>query len=179
MREAARARGVHPACRGERVTSAQVERAGRCCRRPDSGTHTCWGRATVMVLVSPSSGPRVRRSDRCAERHNLLRKWPILKQKGQKNLAERDIAAPSFSRRRVFRRFSYHNRLYNIKNEQYFEYYALLWSHGLSPFFLAGVFFAVFLTIILSIILKMNHILNIMLSYGLMVYLPFARRRVF
>ena len=39
--------------------SAQVERAGRCCRRPDSGTHTCWGRATVMVLVSPSSGPRV------------------------------------------------------------------------------------------------------------------------
>ena len=25
----------------------------------------------------------------------------------------------------------------------------------------------------------MNHILNIMLSYGLMVYLPFARRRVF
>ena len=39
--------------------SAQVERAGWCCRRPDSGTHTCWGRATVMVLVSPSSGPRV------------------------------------------------------------------------------------------------------------------------
>ena len=39
--------------------AAQVERAGRRCRRPDSGTHTCWGRATVMVLVSPSSGPRV------------------------------------------------------------------------------------------------------------------------
>ena len=39
--------------------AAQVERAGRCCRRPDSGTHTCWGRATVMVLVSPSAGPRV------------------------------------------------------------------------------------------------------------------------
>ena len=36
--------------------AAQVERAGRCCRRPDSGTHTCWGRATVMVLVSQSSG---------------------------------------------------------------------------------------------------------------------------
>ena len=36
--------------------AAQVERARRCCRRPDSGTHTCWGRATVMVLVSPSSG---------------------------------------------------------------------------------------------------------------------------
>ena len=39
--------------------SAQVERAGWCCRCPDSGTHTCWGRATVMVLVSSSSGPRV------------------------------------------------------------------------------------------------------------------------
>ena len=40
-------------------TSAQVERAGRCCRRSDSGTHTLCGRATVMVLVSSSSGPRV------------------------------------------------------------------------------------------------------------------------
>ena len=39
--------------------AAQVERAGRCCRRPDSGTHTWCGRATVMVLVSSSSGPRV------------------------------------------------------------------------------------------------------------------------
>ena len=39
--------------------SAQVERAGWCCRCPDSGTHTWCGRATVMVLVSPSSGPRV------------------------------------------------------------------------------------------------------------------------
>ena len=38
--------------------SAQVERAGRCCRRSDSGTHTWCGRATVMVLVSSSSGPR-------------------------------------------------------------------------------------------------------------------------
>ena len=36
-----------------------------------------------------------------------------------------------------------------------------------SPFFSHGVFFAVLLTIIVSIILKMNHILNIMLSYGL------------
>ena len=36
--------------------AAQVERAGRCCRRPDSGMHTCCGRATVMVLVSSSSG---------------------------------------------------------------------------------------------------------------------------
>ena len=32
--------------------AAQIERAGRRCRRPDSGTHTCWDRATVMVLVS-------------------------------------------------------------------------------------------------------------------------------
>ena len=39
--------------------AAQVERVGRRCRRPDSGTHMCWGRATVMVLVSPSSRPRV------------------------------------------------------------------------------------------------------------------------
>ena len=36
--------------------SAQVERAGWCCRRSDSGMHTCCGRATVMVLVSQSSG---------------------------------------------------------------------------------------------------------------------------
>ena len=35
--------------------SAQVERAGWCCRRSDSGMHTCCGRATVMVLVSSSS----------------------------------------------------------------------------------------------------------------------------
>ena len=34
-------------------------------------------------------------------------------------------------------------------------------------------------TIIVCIILKMNNILNIMLFYGLMVYLPFSRRRVF
>ena len=31
--------------------SVQVERAGWCCRCPDSGTHTLCGRATVMVLV--------------------------------------------------------------------------------------------------------------------------------
>ena len=42
--------------------AAQVERAGRCCRRPDSGTHTWCGRATVMVLVS-SSSDRPRRRD--------------------------------------------------------------------------------------------------------------------
>jgi hypothetical protein len=40
-------------------TSAQVERAGRCCRRFNSGTHAWCGRATVMVLVSSASGPRV------------------------------------------------------------------------------------------------------------------------
>eukprot|EP00964_Phaeocystis_antarctica_P032630 scaffold18473_cov54-Phaeocystis_antarctica.AAC.12 len=39
---------------------AQVERAGRCCRRFDSGTQTRCGSATVMVLVSSASGPRVR-----------------------------------------------------------------------------------------------------------------------
>ena len=40
-------------------TSAQVERAGRCCRCFDSGTQTRCGSATVMVLVSTASGPRV------------------------------------------------------------------------------------------------------------------------
>ena len=55
--------------------AAQVERAGRCCRRPDSGTHTCWGRATVMVLVSPSSGPRV---GGCPERWRYFRPYPVL-----------------------------------------------------------------------------------------------------
>ena len=54
--------------------------------------------------------------------------------------------------------------LHNIENESYFEYYALLWSHGLSPFCSP----ARFLTIIVCVILKMNHILNIMLFYGLM-----------
>ena len=45
---------------GEKRTlgaAAQVERAGRCCRRFDSGTHAWCGRATVMVLVSSASGP--------------------------------------------------------------------------------------------------------------------------
>ena len=71
---------------------------------------------------------------------------------------------PPFSRRRVFRRFSYHNPLHNIENKSYFEYYALLWSHVLSPFCSP----ARFLTIIVCVILKMNNILNIMLFYGLM-----------
>ena len=53
--------------------SAQVERAGWCCHRSDSGMHTCCGRATVMVLVSSSSdrprrrgGPAGSVSDPCA-----------------------------------------------------------------------------------------------------------------
>jgi hypothetical protein len=58
--------------------------------------------------------------------------------------------------------------LHNIENESYFEYYALLWSHGLSPFFSPACFFRRFLTIIVCIILKMNNVLNIMLFYGLM-----------
>ena len=44
--------------------------------------------------------------------------------------------------------------LHNIENKSYFEYYALLWSHGLSPFCSP----ARFLTIIVCKILKMNHI---------------------
>ena len=39
--------------------SAQLERAARCCRAPDSGTHAWCGSATAMVLVSSASGPRV------------------------------------------------------------------------------------------------------------------------
>ena len=39
--------------------SAQVERAGRCYRRFDSGTHAWCGSATVMAMVSSASGPRV------------------------------------------------------------------------------------------------------------------------
>ena len=54
--------------------------------------------------------------------------------------------------------------LHNIENESYFEYYALLWSHVLSPF----CSLARFLTIIVCVILKMNNILNNMLFYGLM-----------
>ena len=40
--------------------AAQVERAGRCCRRFDGRTHACCGRAAVMVLVSTAPGPHVR-----------------------------------------------------------------------------------------------------------------------
>ena len=36
--------------------SAQLERAARCCRAPDSGTHACCGSAMVLVLVSSASG---------------------------------------------------------------------------------------------------------------------------
>eukprot|EP00964_Phaeocystis_antarctica_P135678 scaffold100030_cov51-Phaeocystis_antarctica.AAC.1 len=39
--------------------AAQVERAGRCCRRFDSDTQTRCGSVTVTVLVSSASGPRV------------------------------------------------------------------------------------------------------------------------
>ena len=39
--------------------AAQVERAALCFRRSDSGTHAWCGHATVMVLVSSASGPRV------------------------------------------------------------------------------------------------------------------------
>eukprot|EP00964_Phaeocystis_antarctica_P124096 scaffold87787_cov37-Phaeocystis_antarctica.AAC.1 len=39
--------------------AAQVERAGRCCRRFDSDTQTRCGSVTVIVLVSSASGPRV------------------------------------------------------------------------------------------------------------------------
>ena len=40
-------------------TSAQVERAERCCRCFDSDTRAWCGSVTVMVLVSSASGPRV------------------------------------------------------------------------------------------------------------------------
>eukprot|EP00964_Phaeocystis_antarctica_P052120 scaffold30493_cov64-Phaeocystis_antarctica.AAC.1 len=40
--------------------AAQVERAALCFRHSDSGTHAWCGHATVMVLVSSASGPRVR-----------------------------------------------------------------------------------------------------------------------
>ena len=39
--------------------AAQLERAARCCRAPDSDTRTWCGSVTVMVLVSLASGPRV------------------------------------------------------------------------------------------------------------------------
>ncbi len=46
--------------------------------------------ATLIAAAANDSTIRsvsLRRSQRCAERQNLLRKWPILKQKGQKSLA--------------------------------------------------------------------------------------------
>ena len=39
--------------------AAQVERVARCCCHLDSGTRACSGRATVTVLVSLASAPRV------------------------------------------------------------------------------------------------------------------------
>ena len=54
--------------------SAQVERAGWCCRRSDSSMHTCCGRATVMVLVSPSSGLSV---GGCPERSRYFGPHPV------------------------------------------------------------------------------------------------------
>ena len=39
--------------------SAQLERAARCCRAPDSDTRTWCGSVTAMVLVSSASRPRV------------------------------------------------------------------------------------------------------------------------
>ena len=62
--------------------AAQVERAGRRCRRPDSGTHTCWGRATVMVLVSSSSGLSV---GGCPGARGYFGPYPLalLKRKGE------------------------------------------------------------------------------------------------
>ena len=56
--------------------SAQVERAGRCCRRADSGMHTCCGRATVMILVSSSSGPRVAVGG-CPGARRYFRPYPV------------------------------------------------------------------------------------------------------
>ena len=40
--------------------AAQVERAGRCCRRFHRNTPTCCGRVPNMELISAASGPRVR-----------------------------------------------------------------------------------------------------------------------
>ena len=53
--------------------AAQVERAGWCCRRSDSGMHTCCGRATVMVLVSSSSDRPRRGAVQPAARPTLAR----------------------------------------------------------------------------------------------------------
>ena len=50
--------------------AAQVERTGWCCRRFDSSTQTRCGSATVMVLVSSASGPRVRGCPRAPRNFN-------------------------------------------------------------------------------------------------------------
>ena len=54
--------------------AAQLERAGRCCRVPDSGTHTCCGSAMVLVLVSSASGPRV---SGCPREFGDFRPYPV------------------------------------------------------------------------------------------------------
>mgnify|MGYP000391222415 CR=1 FL=1 len=63
-------RGAHVGGR-----AAQVERTGRCCRRFDSGTHAWCGHATVMVLVSSASGPRV---SGCTRAPLNFRPYPVL-----------------------------------------------------------------------------------------------------
>ena len=57
--------------------AAQVERTGWCCRHFDSGTHAWCGHATVMVLVSSASGPRV--SGRLPPRAAILSSVPSMK----------------------------------------------------------------------------------------------------
>ena len=65
----------------ERTTSAsaQLERAARCCRAPDSSTHACCGSATVLVVVSSASGPRV---SGCIREFGDFRPHPVLEYVG-------------------------------------------------------------------------------------------------
>ena len=55
--------------------SAQLERAARCCRAPDSDTRTWCGSVTAMVLVSSASGPRV---SGCIREFGDFNPYPVL-----------------------------------------------------------------------------------------------------
>ena len=56
--------------------SAQVERAGWCCRRPDSGMCTCCSRAAVMAFIILRPAPEEGRSSRQCVRPSCLGSLP-------------------------------------------------------------------------------------------------------
>ena len=75
--------------------AAQLERAARCCRAPDSSTHACCGSATVLVLVSSASGPRV---SGCIRAFGYFNPHPVGFLRGLPGQQAQFLKGPSFLR---------------------------------------------------------------------------------